>query len=539
MNMPPSTSGNNRRPNRKKSESSVIELVRADLVDRSRSGLGRFVVALVLVLLAILFLAGLARIGGLFWLRSEISASTGEIATVSGFDERTTDWLTGTVSFVSTLLVAGSVLQLLLALVFPGIKGPKLVRSALLVLGATGFFAVAPGIVGGMRGVDGKGLPAEMEEVDPATVRWFHPDGRALIYFADHLDGERRFWNRPGHTPADGAVALPVSQEIYLSWMERKKRQAEAKQHEDRIRETELARESARKSEDSMSEIQEEIDRLNRDIEFYRDVTKSIREIKEGASKDTPASTPPSAPQVPVYVPTPEPIKVPEAADFEFVLLPGRILQLTLDGRAAEVWSDGSVELTRPRFNGVVLLGSQTRRSVNDIDVLQVRASSRQASRLHLRWLDPAQNQQIPAIAYAGLDNGAPVSTPATRPVSYGIATTGSASTAPNVPTPSAPRPPQQFPLSVGRTFTINVEGDTVECWGNGPIFVAVDRAEGGVRELQAYQRIRISGSRHVIAGASAAETTTLFVQAIAPNPAKAAGHVASEAARAGQLMRR
>lgn len=497
-------------PHRDSDLSPVIELVRADLARRGRGGIGRILTVVAIVLLAILLLTALLRVVGLFVVRSEISASTGEIAVVSGFDERVTDWLTGTVSFVTSFLVAGSVLQILLAFFLPGVKGPRLVRSALLVIGATGFFAITPGIVGSFRGVDGKGLPSQMTEVDPETVNWFTPDNAALIFYADHLDGERRFWNRPGYTPKDAAMAQPVTPEVRRAWeeatrrkamekeLERKEAEAAAKRAEEEAVAAALAAE--RKREAAVSPVHPArvptvsaapaavvpapttVRHMTAEEFLAADRERSIR--TRWATEISPSAS------------TPAP-----AADFTFELIPGRVLEIRLDGRSVEIWSDGSAELCRPGGEDLIVIGPGSRRTLHQYAKLYAEPVGQRSARLYLRWIDTAVSRSAPMVQYLIPAKVPPTSPPASAPRSIGIV---QATARPPVAMP------QRIPLTLGRTTEVRVLGDEVECWADGPVIVGA--AGSGVRELAAGQRLRVSGAAVLHVGPAAVETTSLHI---------------------------
>lgn len=494
-------------PHRDSDLSPVIELVRADLARRGRGGIGRILTMVAIALLGILLLTALLRVVGLFVVRSEISASTGEIAVVSGFDERVTDWLTGTVSFVTSFLVAGSVLQILLAFFLPGVKGPRLVRSALLVIGATGFFAITPGIVGSFRGVDGKGLPSQMTEVDPETVNWFTPDNAALIFYADHLDGERRFWNRPGYTPKDAAMAQPVTPEVRRAWEEATRRKA-------------MEKELERKEAEAATKRAEE--------EALAAALAAERKREAAVSAARPARVPTvsAAPAAVVPAPTtvrhmtaeeflaadrernirsaaaPSPATPAPAADFTFELIPGRVLEIRLDGRSVEIWSDGTAELSRPGGEDLIVIGPGSRRTLHQYATLYAEPVGQRSARLYLRWIDTAVSRSAPMVQYlipAQVPAAAPPS--ATAPRSIGL-----------VQTPARPpvEAPQRIPLTLGRTTEVRVLGDEVECWADGPVIVGA--AGAGVRELAAGQRLRVSGAAALHVGPAAVETTSLHI---------------------------
>ncbi len=526
MNHQPSSSHN-----RRSDDNPVIQLVRADLSRRGGLALNRFFFFATIFLLSLLFLAGFVRIGALLWVRSEISSSTGELARVSGFDARTTGWLTGPVSLISSALVAGTVLRILFAFLLPWTRGPHFFRSVFLVLAATGFFAVAPGIITDFRGLDEGGLPAKMSEIDPAEVDWFTPGNVPLLFYADHLDGQRRFWNRPGHTPKDGAVAYPVTEEVRRSWEEAEQRKSAEQRRLEReasLRQQEQRNEKlAREHKEALAKLETTREELVRSAGKFTNASGHPVGMEQRGSSDAKpvVSFGKAAPggsgkrTVPPGFLSPQP-SAPSPlppADFDFEVFPGRFLQLGLSRRSAEIWADGTVEISRPGSDDVIVVGSGMRRSFNQADTLLVSPVGTSSVRLRLRWLEGGR--ESPSVAYLPV---APVKEATTPSVSPSDLWPAALVSVPSIaPVPASPRPPQCFPLYPGKVFHISVHSDTVECWSDGPVIVGAGSSGGGVRELEAYQRIRISGSPKIHAAPAARETRHFFVQPIAPSPAR------------------
>lgn len=509
------------RPNPRRSESRLIHL--APVANGSggpgslvlRWGLIALGTAAVLVLLALV-----VRLLSMLLLRDTIGQNIEDLARVGGVDPYTTGRLASILSLILAVPLLGIVVRLLAGFLLPGRGVVKMTKGLVAGIGLAFLAAVGPGILMHARGVGIDGLPRVMVELDPAEAGpWFDPDGVALIYYADHFDGTRRYWNRAGHTPFDRTVSKPATEEVAEQFHREQRR---------------------RQIDEELRQIQEQAEQAKREVEERRQAeaaatASSLRIVDPPASpavaapavatpsaprhltvdeffalhgiRETPAPTAP-APPAPKPAPTP---------DHRLELLPGRTLELRLDRRAAEIVTDGTVELTRPGFTGTIVLGAGSPRVFSESELIHVRVVGRRGVVLHLRWLDARPDRRLPMAAYRGqvAAPSAPAS-PSPHPVAV-------------VP-PAAP-PAQRFPLPLGQVFRLEIGGDTVEVWSDGPFHLAAG-ANGAVSEVRSGQRMRISGADFFVASPSAPEARWLHVQTVAPSPRRVAAEVAAQARR-------
>lgn len=214
-----------------------------------------------------------------------------------------------------------------------------------------------------------------------------------------------------------------------------------------------------------------------------------------------------SAPAAPVAIPRAVPVSPPTPGpDRRFELAAGKTLALELGGRSVECWADGSVELWTENVHGATrpVLSPLHRRRLDRTDTVYVKPVNGTATRLSVRWLD----------------GNAPVSTPLARLIDPSpMPSPRQLSSLPTI-FPAAPvEPPvQSIPIGRGRVTYVNVHGDTVECWSDGPVSIVGDRNSGPVRQLRAGEKIRISGSDRVNVTPTGHGATRLFIQTVTPN---------------------
>jgi len=545
-----------------RNDSDLIRLVPERLRNALPARLSRWSAFLILGALGAVLVLAILRVGSIFLFRSSIAEAAGDVARIGGADPYLSGWMTGMFPFLASLVAFGIAVRLLLALVFPWLGGPKVIKMALLAGGATLLFSLAPGTLMRLLKVGPDGLSAEMVEVDPGVERWFDRDERAKIYWADHLDGTRRFWNAPGASPWDGSIAVPVTREVRLEW-EREKFRRDLEEEARRLREeSEQAKrdlEEARQIQamaaaatsaaagvapsavaprgDSLRIADAPISPAG--LTTYRPVADELptsapvrhltaEEVAALLGGAVPASDEVQASAAPRHLTAEEAVALLGGAahdktpnpDHRLELVPGRTLALRLDRRAAEIRTDGTVELTRPGFTGAIVLGADFPRVFSESETIHVRVVGRRTVALQLRWLDALPDRRIPMVAYDGVPQAGTVRTPnppAAVPASPRMVPASAAR-------PAQPRAAQtgavtgavhRYPLPrPGATVTVQLRGGAVECWSDVPVHFAAGSG-GAVHELLPGQRMRVTGAPFLVAGTYAQGTGSLYVKTV------------------------
>lgn len=102
------------------------------------------------------------------------------------------------------------------------IQKPGIIACCILIGLWILILGVLPELSRWVRGVDKKGLPRELVEMDPAASPWFSVDDKPLLYWSRERDGSMRFWNRPTVTPDTRQPILPVSRTQRIEWENRR-----------------------------------------------------------------------------------------------------------------------------------------------------------------------------------------------------------------------------------------------------------------------------------------------------------------------------
>lgn len=336
----------------------IIELIPADHATWGQ----RLAAALSKVLfVALLVVAGLivVRFAAGLLIGFQVAEAVGESAQAAGLDPSITAWFRNVASVALGFGVIGILSRVVLGWLFPfGKLGASAWKLGLMLLAASGLSTALPVGIRALRGLDAENLPAQMSEVDPAKSTWFNPQGQALIFFADHLDGTRRFWNRPGHTPRDNAVAADVTQQIHGEWLreqleahraEMAARQAEeaARAEQERRRSAESAAQAERERQQREHEQGLAAQRLQlqqfeaqrAQAERARAQAEAERAKAEAEARNRNFSQSPAVQQ-------PARSGAPRTADLppkEFPLRRGVPLNIHTRGDRVELWSDGPI----------------------------------------------------------------------------------------------------------------------------------------------------------------------------------------------------
>lgn len=379
----------------------IIDLLPADEVD-SRERLLHWLRASAWIFVGVV--AGLIflRLGMALVIGSKISAAMERTGTVAGWDSSITDWLKTTASVGMGVGLVGLVARVLAGLFWPFGRGrAHSWKPMLALIGISGVGTILPVGIQSVRGVDATGQPAVMVEVDPESVVWFSPAGDALVFYADHLDGQRRFWNREGHTPLDRVASLPVDPQVRMEWERERDRREQAaaarKVEEERQVAAALAEEQRKREEEArqrahearLAEIHARIDRLNEEQESRSDQQPTAPEcLREWEpTRQGTSSVSMAAPRLPVEPSVPP---VPRAPVSVLPLRQGAVLNVQVRGDRVEIWSDGPVSASADHFAFQTL--SQPGRPLRfnrGAGTVHVRPLNPSATRVYIRKVDP------------------------------------------------------------------------------------------------------------------------------------------------------
>jgi hypothetical protein len=370
----------------------IIDLIpagRSTFADAAFKWLRGLVIAGLVIVLAFMLL----RVVVALVVAVQISDAVGRSAQAAGLDAGITSWLQTVASFGLGLGAVGLVARAALGFLFPfGKAAAGSWKPLAALIAASGIGTVLPVGIQHVRGVDEAGLPAVMSEVDPADHAWFSPKGEALIFYADHLDGQRRFWNRPGSTPRDSMMAQPVTATTHGEWLRQQLEAGRAEAAARQAREATAAEEARRQAAETAAQaererrqqehdqaiarlqqqIQEaearraEAERQQAQIERQRmEVQRELEQQQAAArrAQQEPAGYP--APdtgfrvrvaenQAPAWnAPRPQIVQespaVPEVR--EFPLRPGATFWHTVNGERVMIWSDGPIAASADHFN--------------------------------------------------------------------------------------------------------------------------------------------------------------------------------------------
>jgi|GEM_PF-2579983 len=400
-----------------------------------------------------LAIAGLAIVLGLIMLRltvacfigMRISAAVGRSAQAAGLDASITAWLKTVASFGLGLGTVGLVARAALGFFFPfGKASAGSWKPLAALIAASGIGTALPVCIQHARGVDESGLPAAMAEVDAAQVAWFNPKGDALIFFADHLDGQRRFWNRPGATPRDSMIAQPVTAITHGEWLraqlEAQRKETAARQADEAAaqqaeikhqREMEQQQAAARQREAAQSE---EARRRAAEAAIQAALQQEIRELERATERMRLEQEQAAAQRAEA-----ERLAAETARQREH-LLAAQQLQIEAQRAAAE---KASVEAVAKQTE-IELQRVETQR---EMEQQQTAARQREAAIA----AQQAQQHTIRLVGNQSQDRTEESFLQETFP------------------------PAQKIPLRQGVTWSINVKGDRVELWSDGPIAASAD----------------------------------------------------------------
>lgn len=371
------------------------------------------------------------RVGAALWLAGQFSHAAQRSAAAGGWDATITTWLQSVAAWGFGFGVVGLLARSVLGWFVPfGRLGSGSWKPMMVLMGLSALGTATPVALQKARGLGPDNLPAAMMEVDPALAPWFSPSGESLLFFADHLDGVRRFWNRPGHTPRDNIVATAVTTRTHAEWLREElaedRAAAEARLAEDanreeaerrRVAEAEAVAERQRHQQEheaAMARIQkqvqeaeahrEEAARQQAEAERIRAeaqrewklqneaVRKAAEEaaVRERQKPDFNAWTP----EVKVPSPsTPPPQQLeenlPATTAQEIALRHGMTLNLPVHGDRVAIWSDGPIAASADHFSFcTVSTPGHELRFLHGAGTLHVRPLNRHATRVFVRKLD-------------------------------------------------------------------------------------------------------------------------------------------------------
>ena len=306
------------------------------------------------------------RLGGALWLASGFSEAVERSAAAGDWDASITAWLKDTAALGFGVASVGLLARVILGFLVPlGSTAAGAWKPMVVLLGASGLGVATPAAIQKVRGLGPDNLPVAMQEVDPESSIWFAPSGEALIFHADHLDGTRRFWNRPGHTPRDSSLAVPVTVQTHVEWLRaqlQKERDEAAAQREEEARQAtlkaeaeKLRREDQRRQEAVRAARTEEAQRYQRNLEVERTLAAIRLEIENAELKRAEEERKPTeaAPAHTASVTEAQPsgdlpvrraIALPENPVQRFDLPWGAVTHFPVHGDAVEIWSNGPME---------------------------------------------------------------------------------------------------------------------------------------------------------------------------------------------------
>lgn len=212
---------NSLEPTRDPHSTKTLDLIAAEdatalrLAEVFSRWLGRFSAAAIVALVALIAL----RLALAIFFHHQVAEVAGEVARVGGLDARVSAWMQGFAGWTAAIAMVGLGWRLLFSMLWPFGRSEAQMKAMLALLVLSGIGALLPTAIQTALNVDAQGRPAQLIEItDPAAVRWFGPDGGALIACSREPDGALRFWNRDGSTPDRSLAALPVTGEVRAEW---------------------------------------------------------------------------------------------------------------------------------------------------------------------------------------------------------------------------------------------------------------------------------------------------------------------------------